>query len=101
MARVLPGWPVGRLPPPERPPATRACLEEDGDLHTREGAKAQISWTNITDATHVTPLNQLNGLDAMNKSYLPTLTNPPALACTGDGYQVGNINPAHDDDART
>jgi hypothetical protein len=69
-----------------------------GDLHTRKGAKGQIAWTNVTDASAVTALNQLNGLDAAGNVYLPKLAQPVAMSCTGDGAQVGNLNPDHGDD---
>jgi hypothetical protein len=68
------------------------------DLATRKGCKAQIAWTSAADATHVTALNALNGLDANGNSYLPKLAQPINMTCTGDGQQVGGINPDHADD---
>lgn len=69
-----------------------------GDLHTRKGAKSQIYWTTIASAADVTPLNALNGLDAGGTPYLPKLSTPVSLSCTGDGAQVGSIDPDHGDD---
>lgn len=69
-----------------------------GELRTRKGAKAFLSWTNVSDTNDVTPLNRLNGLDEMGVSYLPKLEQPYVLGCTGDGAQVGNIDPDHGDD---
>jgi len=61
---------------------------------TRAGARAQIWWTNVKDAQHVTPLDQLNG-----KGYLPSLpATTPAMDCDADGNQVGTITPDHSDD---
>jgi hypothetical protein len=69
-----------------------------GQLNTRKGAKAQIAWTNLTDSAHVTPLNQLNGLDVAGVSYLPQLATASTLTCTADGTTVSGVNPKHDDD---
>jgi hypothetical protein len=66
---------------------------EDVSLFTRKGALAQIAWTNVTDATHVTPLDNLNG-----KGYLPKLAQAMNINCTGDGMSVGGINADHGDD---
>ncbi|MFI5302988.1 MAG: hypothetical protein ACHREM_33270, partial [Polyangiales bacterium] len=67
----------------------------EGQMTTRKGAKAQIAWTNASDATHVTTLNALNGLDPSGVSYLPKLATPISLSCTGDGSVVGTIDPDH------
>ncbi len=63
---------------------------EDGNyadsLYTRKGSRAQIYWTNTTDAQHVTPLDQLNGV-----GYLPKLAAPSTMSCFADDetdYQV-------------
>jgi hypothetical protein len=69
-----------------------------GDLRSRKGARAEIAWTKNSDATAVTALNQLNGKDAAGNSYLPALDAPITLTCTGDGFQVGNIDTTHADD---
>ncbi len=69
-----------------------------GTLPTRKGAKAHISWTDVTDATKVTDLNALNGKDASGTSYLPKLAAPINMSCTGDAVQVGNIDADHGDD---
>ena len=67
-------------------------------LYTRKGCKAQIVWTSATDAMHVTPLNELNGMDSTGQVYLPQLPQPISLTCTGDNVQVGGIDPSHEDD---
>jgi hypothetical protein len=69
-----------------------------GTLYTRKGAKAQIGWTRSTDASHVTALNALNGLDSSGTAYLPKLATPMSLPCTADGMTVGTIDPDHGDD---
>jgi hypothetical protein len=111
-AQTRPGWPAF-LPDGKSlvfHQQTKAGVDgnNSGDLHTRKGAMAQIHWTNTTDATKVTVLNALNGLDAQGKSYLPKLDAPvsvvgsnPAVgagACTGDGSPVGDIADDHADD---
>ena len=68
-----------------------------GILSTRKGAKAQIAWTGTASAK-VSPLNQLNGKDALGNVYLPKLSTPITMSCTGDGTEVGNIDPDHGDD---
>jgi hypothetical protein len=65
----------------------------NGQLYTRKGAKAQIAWTSVSDSTHVTALDQLNG-----KGYLPKLAASTGVTCNADGTAVGGINPLHDDD---
>jgi hypothetical protein len=70
-----------------------------GAMFTRRGAKSHIAWTNVTDATKVTPLNQLNGKDASGAVYLPKLATPSSLGCTADGQVVGSIDADHGDDA--
>ncbi|WP_211365405.1 TolB family protein [Polyangium fumosum] len=67
-----------------------------GDLRTRKGAKAYIAMVREDGAAPV-PLDQLNGKDAGNV-YLPKLAQPVAMACTGDGAQVGGMNADHGDD---
>jgi hypothetical protein len=69
-----------------------------GDLRTRKGARAFLSMANVGDPMTVTPLNQLNGKDADNNSYLPALDQPVVMGCTGDGAQVGNIDNTHAND---
>jgi hypothetical protein len=70
-----------------------------GVLDTRANSAAQIAWTNVTDAAHVTTLNQLNGLDAAGNSYLPSLATPVSIACNdAAGNQVGSTNANHADD---
>jgi hypothetical protein len=71
----------------------------DGALYTRKGAKAQIFWTGTEDASSVTPLNALNGLDAENVSYLPKLASAVSMTCAADGKQVGAMDADHADDA--
>lgn len=69
----------------------------DGALWTRGGARAHLAWTGVT-GNMVTPLNQLNGLDAAGKSYLPKLAAPRSISCTADGNTVGNIDADHGND---
>jgi hypothetical protein len=71
----------------------------DGALFTRKGAKSQIHWTGTQDASAVTPLNALNGLDAQNTSYLPRLATATSMTCSADGKQVGALDADHADDA--
>jgi hypothetical protein len=68
------------------------------DLRTRKGALDQIAWTSATDATHVTILNALNGVGAGGTQAIPNLPGAAAMGCTGDGAQVGNIDPTHSND---
>src|SRR5690606_10361331 len=64
-----------------------------GDLRTRKGAKGYLAWT-LADGTGTpTPLDIANGAN-----YLPQLGAPITMSCTGDGSQVGNIDPTHADD---
>lgn len=68
-----------------------------GTFYTRKGSKGFIAWTNITDATKVTPLDRLNGKDG-GTVYLPKLKAPYALACSADGTSVGAMDADHGDD---
>ncbi len=65
----------------------------DVSLYTRAGALAQIAWTNVTDSTHVTALDNLNG-----KGYLPKLPQAITMSCSADGNAVGAIGADHGDD---
>ncbi len=65
----------------------------NGSLYTRKGCKGQIAWTSAMGGQAVTPLDQLNG-----KGYLPKLAQPMNVGCTGDGSQVGGMDPDHGDD---
>ena len=69
-----------------------------GDLRTRRGAMAQIYWNGLSGSEDSTPLNQLNGLDAKGKSYLPALSAPINMSCVGDSAMVGGIQPSHESD---
>jgi hypothetical protein len=64
-----------------------------GDLRTRKGAKAHLAWTLADGSGTPAPLDQANGA-----GYLPQLSTPISMSCTGDTYQVGNIDPDHADD---
>lgn len=106
-AGVRPGWPAffpdGGSVVYQQQVSISAVSDETattpiGDLRTRRDARARIHWTSASDAAHVTPLDRLNGIDG-GTSYLPTLMNPPALACTADNKVVGNIDPSHASDA--
>jgi hypothetical protein len=69
-----------------------------GAMATRKGARAQIAWTSVKDSKSVTALDQLNGKDASGAVYLPKLSAPIAMTCTGDGKQVGSIDADHGND---
>lgn len=69
-----------------------------GDLRTRKEARAQIHWVSATASGEVTPLNQLNGMDSDDNSYLAPLRDPIAMSCTADGDQVGDQDQRHEDD---
>lgn len=101
-AEQRPGWPAffpdGKSVVFHQQTAAGVDGNNLGDLRTRKGAKAHLSWTSTTDAQSVTPLNQLNGKDAGGNSYLPKLDQPVNMSCTGDGAQVGNIDADHADD---
>ncbi len=101
-AQHRPGWPAffpdGKSVVFHEQIAAGADGNNLGELRTRKGAKAFLSWTNTTDAASVTPLNRLNGLDEFGVSYLPKLDTPIVMGCTGDGFQVGNIEADHGDD---
>jgi hypothetical protein len=64
-----------------------------GDLRTRKGAKGYLAWTLANGTGTPTSLDIANGA-----GYLPQLTAPIIMSCTGDGAQVGNIDPTHADD---
>ncbi|HZS41409.1 MAG TPA: hypothetical protein VFF06_31485 [Polyangia bacterium] len=101
-AETRPGWPAffpdGKSVVFHHQSAAGADGNSLGTMNTRKGAKAQLAWTNVTDATHVTALNQLNGKDAAGNVYLPKLPAAISMSCTGDGVQVGNIDADHGDD---
>ena len=71
---------------------------EPNALVTRGGAEAQIVWTSTSDAMHVTPLDELNGKDAMGNVYLPTLSTVVGVSCNADGAEMGNVDADHSDD---
>ncbi len=97
-AATRPGWPAFL------PDSTSLVYQEQiaagsdgndsGAMWTRKGAKAYLAWTNVTDTSSVTPLDQLNG-----KGYLPKLSTPFALTCSADGTSVGGLDADHADDA--
>lgn len=96
-AETRPGWaaflPDGKSLVFQRQSAAGVDGNGLSDLRTRKGALAQIFWTSAADATKVTALDQLNG-----KGYLPKLSTPTTLGCTGDGAQVGGIQASHEGD---
>ncbi|MBK6519024.1 MAG: hypothetical protein IPG04_33990 [Polyangiaceae bacterium] len=102
-AEVRPGWPAffpdGQSVVFHTQLAAGVDGNNLGDLRTRKGAKAEISWTSVNDAASVVALNQLNGKDANGASYLPALAAPISMSCLGDGAQVGGIDASHADDA--
>jgi hypothetical protein len=63
------------------------------DLRTRKGAKGRLAWAPSNGLGGYALLDQANGV-----GYLPQLAQPVILTCTGDGAQVGNIDPDHADD---
>jgi hypothetical protein len=97
-----PGWPAflpdGKSLVYHHQTAAGGDGNGSGAMFTRRGAKSHIAWTNVTDATKVTPLNQLNGKDASGAVYLPKLATPYSLGCTADGQVVGTIDADHGDD---
>lgn len=101
-AEVRPGWPAFFPDGQSVVFHTQLAAGSDGnnlgDLRSRKGARAEISWTSVADASSVVALDKLNGKDASGNSYLPQLESPIALGCTGDGVQVGGIDTTHADD---
>jgi hypothetical protein len=101
-ADVRPGWPAF-LPDGKslvfHQQSVAGLDTASGEMPTRKGCKATIQWTNTTNASSVTPLNQLNGFVSSGASYLPKLAAPINLTCTADGSSVGGIDPSHEDDA--
>lgn len=95
-----PGWPAftpdGALVFHQQ---TEVGLENHngGDLRTRRGAKAHLSWT-PTGAAMPTRLKRLNGRKANGDSYLPKLAAPVVMTCDADGDSVGHIDADHADD---
>ncbi len=100
-AETRPGWPAffpdGKSIVYEAQNAAGIDGNGGGDLRTRKGAKGQIAWTSAS-GNQPAVLNQLDGLDASGNSYLPKLAAPINMSCTGDGSQVGNMDPDHGDD---
>ncbi len=95
-AGVRPGWPAFLPDDKSIVFQHQSMAGADGNgasLYTRKGELSQIAWTNVTDATHVTPLDQLNG-----KGTIPKLPAPYSLSCTADGVSVGDIDADHSDD---
>lgn len=103
-AEARPGWPAFFPDGNSVIFHTQIAAGIDGnnlfDLRSRKGARAEISWVAAQNPGAVTPLNQLNGKDANGVSYLPALTTPVTLACTGDGSAVGGIDTAHQNDVQ-
>jgi predicted small secreted protein len=97
-AETRPGWPAF-LPDGNSlvfHHQTKAGNEGNGigDLRTRRGAMAHISWAAVGGASPVvTGLNKLNGV-----GYLPKLPGATAMTCTADYTTVGDIDPTHDED---
>jgi hypothetical protein len=99
-AGVRPGWPAF-LPDGKslvfHHQSVYGSDSASGEMYTRKGCQAQIDWTGVTNATSVTHLDQLNGLNA-GTSYLPKFTAGVTISCTADGTTVGNIDPTHAND---
>jgi hypothetical protein len=102
-AETRPGWPAffpdGNSVVFQQQSVAGIDGNGSGSLATRKGAKGQIVWASAADASGLTPLNALNGLDPSGNSYLPKLPAPSALGCTADGAQVGGMDADHGDDA--
>lgn len=102
-ASVRPGW-AAFLPDNsslvyQRQSVAGSDGNSSGAMWTRKGSKAQIYWTDTAGPSSVTPLNQLNGLDAAGVSYLPKLPSAVSLTCSADGVSVGGMDADHGDDA--
>jgi hypothetical protein len=103
-ADTRPGWPAFFPDGTSLAFQIQSAAGSDGfqdDLRTRKGALSQIAWTSATDATHVTVLDSLNGLDSTGASTLPSFPAGASMNCTADGNQVGNIDPTHANDVNT
>lgn len=102
-AQTRPGWPAflpdGKSLVFHHQTVAGGDGNGEGALYTRSGAKAHLAWTGIDDATKVTPLDRLNGLDGSGASYLPKLAAPYVIACSADGQAVGGFDADHADDA--
>ncbi|MEZ4445665.1 MAG: hypothetical protein R3B72_41705 [Polyangiaceae bacterium] len=96
-AETRPGWPAffpdGQAVVYQQQIAAGVDGNGLGDLRTRKGAKAYLAWADTTGTSPATPLAKANG-----DGYLPQLAQPIAMTCTGDGAQVGGIDPDHGDD---
>jgi hypothetical protein len=64
-----------------------------GQLYTRSGSKAHLSWAAVSATPSVIDLDKLNG-----KGYLPKLPAASGVTCNADNNAVGGINPDHADD---
>lgn len=97
-AEHRPGWPAffpdGSAVVYQQQIAAGVDGNGHGDLRTRKGAKGYLAWTFADGTGTPTPLAKANG-----EGYLPQLAAPINMSCTGDGAQVGNIDPTHADDA--
>jgi hypothetical protein len=101
-AETRPGWPAV-FPDSQSVifhQQTAAGLDMNGQMQlaTRKNARAYISWTGITNASSVTPLNQLNGKNAAGVSYLPKLQTAINMSCMADSQEVGNTDADHSND---
>jgi hypothetical protein len=97
-AETRPGWPAflpdGKSLVYHQQSAAGSDGNNLGDLRTRKGAKAQLAWAAVGGAApQVVKLDKLNGV-----GYLPSVPGAAAMNCTGDGVQVGNLDPTHAND---
>jgi len=100
-AGVQPGWPAFFPDGSSLVFHHQSVVGSDGTsgaMYTRKGCQAQIHWTDSTGDTNVTVLNQLNGLDGNNSSYLPSIAGAASMNCTADGVQVGGMDYTHGND---
>lgn len=96
-AQDRPGWPAfspdGNTLVYQHQTAAGLDGNSHGDLHTRKGAKAYLSWVPADGGGASTRLANANG-----DGYLPTFPTGANMNCTADGAQVGNLEPQHSDD---
>jgi len=101
-AETRPGWPAffpdGNSVVYHHQTQAGSDGNDVGDLRTRKGALSQIYWNGLSGSEESTPLNRLNGMDDSGDSYLPALSEPISMSCTGDDVAVGAIQASHEDD---
>jgi hypothetical protein len=100
--QMRPGWPAfypdGQWIVYHQQIAAGVDGNDSSDLRTRKGAKAYLAMATAAGGQSPVPLDQLNGRDSQGNVYVPKLAQPISMTCTGDGAQVGGIDPDHGDD---